>query len=57
MRDDQEGRVTQINSSGYIALFSSLSFFCFLFCMALDIFIKFRRMNPHTDKWEERKKV
>ena len=58
-----ERRVTQTSDSqrehcsGYIAQFSSLSFFCFLFCMALDIFIKFKKMDPHTDHSLERQKV
>ena len=43
--------------SGYIAQFTPLSLFCFLFCMALDIFIKFRKMDPHTDTGLEKKKV
>ena len=44
-------------ASGYTAQFSSLCFFCLMFCLALDIFLKFRAMEPHTDPRREMKKV
>ena len=44
-------------SSGYTGQFTSLTFFCLMFCLALDIFLKFRAMEPHTDPSLERKKV
>ena len=36
---------------------AALTFFCLMFCLALDIFLKFRAMEPHTDPSRERKKV
>ena len=42
--------------SGYLAQYSFLAFFFWMNVMAMDIWIKFRNMSPHTDKELEKKK-
>ena len=43
--------------SGYLAQYSFLAFFFWMNVMAMDIWIKFRNMSPHTDKELEKKKL